>query len=1164
MIGENLDDTPTWGGDKMDYLTTFIPSMPFDVLYDRDAENNDWEKSQLIDLINSNEYFWINHLGHSGNTYGLKMGNADIASLTNSEFIFVYTQGCYSGAFDNRNSGMNYISSDSISEELTVGFNDRGAFGVISNARYGWYCYGSSTNCASNILHKNFLKAIYENGYSRIGEAHQYAKGYLGGLKWDRFDSTLFGDPVSPIINITPPCNAISATNEEHETAGRAHSETTTSGWWWGTSTTTWYANGSNENMGTSGSTTTSLTQTQTNYYTIGSCPEIVEVAPTVSIDNLDVFAYNATISGTGTDDNGDYFRVEVKIDDNEWQAVNNNKEWTVTIDGFNPDETHTVSARAYDSGGQFSNIAGPVSFTTRGSAPVISNAYAAVRAASINVSANVTDVDGDLVKCEVKIGNSNWVLTTNECTGNYTHIYYDDNGFTEGDYDIYVRAFDAEGRNSEELFVGTVTVEEQHPPQISSSIITREWYDGMYILKSYISDEDNDLMSCEFKLDNGEWSRCDIGWFGEAYARLGTFETLELGGHTAILRIGDTAENIAYSEILTFEVVELVAPEITSLNVLINADLSSSVIGRAKDIDGDLQRIEINIDNAAEWTVVIDWGEEFIYGDRYWDINIDPLTKGIHNIQARAIDKAGKISPIYGPLEFTVNDAVAPTCTINDVTKNETEGYYEVTGIINDANNNLREVALKLDNEDYWNNGFYYEAGNNGEIVYAAKFWPANGQRQLSVKAIDTSDLESNCGTISFVVGSIPTVDTISTTVNSTSVTINGTASDDDNNIDRIEIQIDGGSWIAAQGTNTWNITLNDQLSGDHIVNARAIDSDNLTSETVSTTYSIDAPAFQCFTATNNEHESNNRAHSETVSSGYWWSQTTTTTWYANGSNDNLGTTASTIITLVEQLNNPGHFTAGDCPTPAAAPVITNLTYSVNGQNMTINVDVTDINDDLNIVRVEYVNGEIYATCSASSGSQFSCTVTNHQVGTFNFVVAAYDDSGLSSKTAAFEATFIELAQNAPVIESHTHAVSGTTITVSGVASDADGDLQAVVITGLASPFTCQTLNTNTGDFSCTITGLTPGDYTISIVATDSFANESTPAGPIAFTIEDINNQCFTAVNSDHVSANRAVLKYGILVYAAGSDDYLGLDSATTTLEETSPGYWSKVDSCQ
>ena len=70
------------------------------------------------------------------------------------------------------------------------------------------------------------------------------------------------------------PCPGTTATNSQHESAGRAYSESETTGQtcfgtfcWGGTTTTTWYATGSNENLGTSGSSSTTLYENGTNHW---------------------------------------------------------------------------------------------------------------------------------------------------------------------------------------------------------------------------------------------------------------------------------------------------------------------------------------------------------------------------------------------------------------------------------------------------------------------------------------------------------------------------------------------------------------------------------------------------------------------------------------------------------------------------------------------------------------------------------------------------------------------------------------------------------------------------------------------------------------------------------------------------------------------------------
>ncbi len=89
----------------------------------------------------------------------------------------------------------------------------------------------------------------------------------------------------------TGPCAGTTASNSQHETAGRAYSESETTGQtcfgtfcFGGTTTTTWFAQGSNENLGTSASTSTTLYENGSNNWqsanpnnclATGPCPAI-------------------------------------------------------------------------------------------------------------------------------------------------------------------------------------------------------------------------------------------------------------------------------------------------------------------------------------------------------------------------------------------------------------------------------------------------------------------------------------------------------------------------------------------------------------------------------------------------------------------------------------------------------------------------------------------------------------------------------------------------------------------------------------------------------------------------------------------------------------------------------------------------------------------------
>ena len=201
MVGEYLwSDPDTWGGDYMDemidgsnshYITVGMPSSEytFDKLYDKDWPGQHWSKSEIMSRINVGAQI-INHLGHSGYTYNMRMENSDVITLSNSEPCFIYSQGCMAGGFDN---------GDCIAEAFTVK-TDSAAFAVIMNARYGWGVKGS-TDGASQRYHRQFWDAIFGENIPEIGKANHDSKEdninriNLGCMRWCYYQTNLLGDP---------------------------------------------------------------------------------------------------------------------------------------------------------------------------------------------------------------------------------------------------------------------------------------------------------------------------------------------------------------------------------------------------------------------------------------------------------------------------------------------------------------------------------------------------------------------------------------------------------------------------------------------------------------------------------------------------------------------------------------------------------------------------------------------------------------------------------------------------------------------------------------------------------------------------------------------------------------------------------------------------------
>ncbi|HQN98666.1 MAG TPA: C25 family cysteine peptidase, partial [Bacteroidales bacterium] len=215
MAGELLYNNPlTYGEDYLrlligyhednGYVTNGIPeTQDIDSLYE--SYLGYWSKNDLLQKINSGKSF-IHHAGHANWDYVMKLSLSDITnqnfSMVNGidhNYTLVYTHGCICGAFD---------YSDCIAEEMLKieNFAVAGAF----NSRYGWFNEGQ-TEGPSLHLHREFVNALYSEGYDRIGATHMYSRIQTaswvnapgqweeGALRWCFYDCNILGDPAMKI-----------------------------------------------------------------------------------------------------------------------------------------------------------------------------------------------------------------------------------------------------------------------------------------------------------------------------------------------------------------------------------------------------------------------------------------------------------------------------------------------------------------------------------------------------------------------------------------------------------------------------------------------------------------------------------------------------------------------------------------------------------------------------------------------------------------------------------------------------------------------------------------------------------------------------------------------------------------------------------------------------
>lgn len=167
------------------------PAFISDTLYDNFSFF--WSAESLLNLLNSNNYSIINHLGHAHETYVMKLEFEHADALANSNPLFVYSQGCYPGHFP----------VDCMAERLTTSSRN-GMFSVVFNTVYGYGYYNVSRETLdgpSQRFNRQFWDAFFSERILKLGDINTDShEDNIWCINYDMirycmYETVLFGDP---------------------------------------------------------------------------------------------------------------------------------------------------------------------------------------------------------------------------------------------------------------------------------------------------------------------------------------------------------------------------------------------------------------------------------------------------------------------------------------------------------------------------------------------------------------------------------------------------------------------------------------------------------------------------------------------------------------------------------------------------------------------------------------------------------------------------------------------------------------------------------------------------------------------------------------------------------------------------------------------------------
>lgn len=291
-------------------------------------------------------------------------------------------------------------------------------------------------------------------------------------------------------------------------------------------------------------------------------------------------------------------------------------------------------------------------------------------------------------------------------------------------------------------------------------------------------------------------------------------------------------------------------APSVTISTPTASTTVSGqvSVAGSSSDNVG-VTAVSVSVDggtwNAASGTT--SWS---------WSWASSSVANGSHTLTVRASDAAGNASTkaVSVNVSNATADTTAPTVSISAPAASSTvSGTVSVTGSSSD-NASVSKVEMNVDG-----GAWQTASGTSSWSSSWATGSYANGSHTINVRATDGAGNATS--TSRSVTVSNSTSDTTAPSVSISSpaasavvggsVTVAGTAADNAS-VSKVQVQVDGGGWMAASGTTSWSVAWDSTAvrDGSHTLTARATDASGNTSTTsvtvTSENYSDTPPSTQ------------------------------------------------------------------------------------------------------------------------------------------------------------------------------------------------------------------------------------------------------------------------------------------------------------------------------
>ena len=412
--------------------------------------------------------------------------------------------------------------------------------------------------------------------------------------------------------------------------------------------------------------------------------------------------------------------------------------------------------------------------------------------------------------------------------------------GYTESnDFPTTSSAYDTSHNGNSDVYVAKLSIFLGNIPPMLTIISppNNSEVSGNISINGTASDENgnNTIEFVEVSIDSSDWesvngtNKWDYQW---------NTTTVENGEHSLRFRAYDGELHSDIQELI-LDVQNNRPPELTITSPDNNSEVDGQITieGESSDVDGDetIESVDISIDDTT-------WEE--VLGTTSWSYEWDTTehTNGEHILQFRAYD--GENYSVIEELTLNVQNKNKIPEVTTDYPEDgaDVEGTITISGTATDEDGDeaIETVELSIDGGEWeaatgttsWDYDWDTTLHSDGTYTVEVRAFDGIDYSGVQEITLNVKNAQENIKPEVTILAPLPNFEV------KDEVYCTGKATDEDGEIEKVEMSIDGGQWFTVQGKDVWAYSWDSKSveNGIHTVSVRSYDGEDYSDEVIVT----------------------------------------------------------------------------------------------------------------------------------------------------------------------------------------------------------------------------------------------------------------------------------------------------------------------------------------